>query len=109
MSYSLEDIELMITDIPHSSIQNLDERYAPQRRHIKTKAWHLPFHTRPRKIINSLIQYFQMNPNDIENKSWINSEIPFFVWDVRKFSEDKDVKRLMQIPNIKFLRSERMN
>ncbi len=105
MTYSLKDIELMISDLPlHGRVQNLDERFFPKRRHFKAKAWHLPFHTRPRKIINCLIQHFQANPNDIENKSWINSSIPYFLWNAIEFSEDKDVKRLMQIPNIKCLR-----
>nr|ABZ09107.1 hypothetical protein ALOHA_HF4000APKG6D9ctg2g12 [uncultured marine crenarchaeote HF4000_APKG6D9] len=106
MSYNLDDIELMISNLPlHGKVQSLDQRFSPQRRHIKANAWHLPFHTRPRKIVNCLIQYFQRNLSDIENKSWINSELPFFVWDVRKFSEDKDVKKLIQIPNIEHLRS----
>ena len=104
MTYSLEDTELMISDLTHAKIQNLDQRFFPRRRHIKANAWHLPFHTRPRKIINSLIQHFQTNPDDIKNKSWINSGIPYFLWDVKKFSEDKDVKRLLEIPNIELVK-----
>ena len=108
MTYSREENELMISDLLHGRIQNLDEYFTPQRRHIKAKAWHLPFHIRARKIVISLIEYFQNNPINLK-EDWSNSGIPFFVWDVRKFSEDKDVNRLMQIPNIKLIRSERMD
>jgi len=102
MSYNLDDIELMISNLPmHGKVQSLDQRFFPQRRHIKANAWHLPFHTRPRKIVNCLIQYFQRNPTDIENKSWIDSLIPYFLFDVNMFSDDRDVRNLLEIPNIK--------
>ena len=105
MTYGREDIELMISNLPmHGAGYTLDECFTPQRRHLKAKAWHLPIFTRGRKIINCLIQYFQTNPDDIKNKSWINSGIPYFLWDVRKFSGDRDVRRLLQIPNIELVK-----
>ena len=68
MTYSLEDIELMISNLPkHRAISSLDESFAPQRRHLKVKAWHLPLFTRGRRIINSLIQRFQDNPIELES------------------------------------------
>jgi hypothetical protein len=109
MTYGREDIELMITDLPRNGqIPNLHTRYEPQRKHCASTNTRIPYHTIPYKIVNSLIQYFQNNPIDLE-EDWTNSEIPFFVWDVRKFSEDNNVRRLMQIPNIKHLRSGRMD
>jgi len=109
MTYSLEDIELMISDLPkHRALSSLDESFPPQRRHIKAGGRHLPIPTRPRNIINSLIRHFQNNPISIEN-DWTNSDIPYFLWDMRQFSKDQDMKRLMQIPNIELVRSGRMN
>jgi len=104
MTYTLEEIELMISDLPrYRRISDLDDLFVPQRRHVEAKAWHLNFHTRPRKIINSLIEHFQENP--IIPGSWDESGIPYFLWDVRQFPEDKDVGRLLQIPNIELVRS----
>ena len=102
MTFTLEDIELMISDLPkHRIFSSLDDLFAPQRRHLKTEAWHLPLFTRPRKIVNCLIEQFQNNR--IITRSWIDSGIPYFLWDVKQFSKDKDVKRLMQIPNLENL------
>lgn len=97
MTYSLEDIELMISDLPkHRALSSLDESLTPQRRHLKAGGRHLPIPTRPRKIINSVIELFQDEP--INNESFKDgSNVPFFLWDVRQFSEDQDVERLMQI------------
>ena len=93
MTYSLEDIELMISNLPkHRAISSLDESFAPQRRHLKVKAWHLPLFTRGRRIINSLIQRFQDNPIELE-RDWTDSNIPYFLWDVRQFPGDRDVRR----------------
>jgi hypothetical protein len=104
MAYNLEDIELMISDLPrHRRVSDLDDLFVPQRKRIKANAWHLNFHTRPRKIINSLIEHFQDNP--IISGSWIHSGIPYFLWDLKQFPGDKDVRRLMQIPNIELVRS----
>ena len=108
MTYTSEDIELMLSDFAHMTIHSLDQKIFPQQRRFESQDWHLPFHSIPRKAVNSLIHYFQNNPIDLE-EDWTKSNIPFFVWDVRKFSEDKDVKRLIQIPNVKDLRSERMD
>jgi hypothetical protein len=108
MTYSLEDIELMISDLPkHRALSSLDESLTPQRRHLKAGGRHLPIPTRPKKIINSLIRHFQDNQIELEN-DWSNSNIPYFLWDVRQFP-DQDVERLMQIPNIKLISSGRMN
>lgn len=104
MTFSLKDIELMISDLPkHRALSSLDESFTPQRRHLKAGGHHLPIPTRPRKIIIVLTEYFQSNP--ITPRSWINSGIPYFLWGLGPFSKDKDVERLMQIPNIKLVRS----
>ncbi len=102
MSYNREDIELMITDMPRNGqIPNLYARIEPQRKHRASNNTRIPFHTRPYKIIISLIDYFQENPSDIKNKSWINSGIPYFLNDVKlQHSTDSNVKRLFKIPNI---------
>lgn len=109
MTYSLEDIELMISNLPkHRALSSLDESFPPQRRHVEAGGQHLPIPTRPRKIINCLIEHFQenpINPNDFQD----GSGIPYFLWDLGQFSEDKDVERLMQIPNIDLVRSKRMS
>ncbi|EPA06075.1 hypothetical protein [Candidatus Nitrosarchaeum limnium] len=103
MTYNQQDIELMISNLPkHRALSDLDESFTPQRRHLKAGGQHLPIPTRPRKIINSMIEYFQDNPVELEN-NWSDSNIPYFLWDVQKFSEDRDVKRLIQIPNVKNL------
>jgi len=108
MTYSLEDIELMITNLPRNGVlPSLDEGYLPQRRHIKAGGQRLSIPTRPRKIVNCLTEHFQDNPipsGDLDSY-WQNSNIPYFVYDLlRTFQADSDVKRLMQIPNIKLLR-----
>ena len=110
MTYNFEDIELMITNLPkHRALSSLDESFPPQRRHLEAGGQHLPILTRSRKIVNYLIENFEDNPITLENNNWIDSEIPYFLWDLGLFAEDKDVERLMQIPNIKLVRSERMN
>lgn len=109
MDYSLDDIELMISDLPmRGGTYTLDEKFNPQRRRIKAGGLHLPTFTRVRKIINSLIIHFQNNPINSED-NWTNSNIPYFLWEIRKFSGDKDVERLMQILNVERLRSGRTN
>ncbi len=108
MTFSLEDIELMISNLPkHRTISSLDESFSPQRRHLKAGGRHLPISTRSRKIVIVLTEYFQSNL--ITPRSWINSGIPYFLWDLGQFSEDRDVKKLMQISNIEFISSRRMN
>lgn len=108
MTYSLEDIELMITNLPkHRALSSLDESFTPQRKHIKTGGLHLPILTRPRKIVNCLTEHFQNNL--IISSSWINSGIPYFMWDIRPFRRDKDVRNLLEIPNIELVRSGQMN
>lgn len=103
MTHNQQDIELMISDLPkYRAISSLDTAFPPQRRH-EAGGQHLPILTRPRKIIIVLTEYFQSNP--ITPRSWINSGIPYFLWDLGPFSKDKDVERLMQIPNIKLVRS----
>lgn len=106
MTYSREDIELMITDIPRNGqIPSLYARIEPQRKHRASKNTRIPFHTRPHKIIISLVAYFQENPNDIENKSWDNSGIPYFLQDVKlQHSTDRNVHRLFKILNIERFR-----
>jgi hypothetical protein len=106
MTYSLEDIELMISNLPkHRALSSLDESFTPQRRHLEAGGLHLPIPTRPRKIVNCLIEYFQENPINSDNSFSDSSGIPYFLWDLGPFSEDKDVRRLMQIPNIDLIRS----
>jgi hypothetical protein len=111
MSYNREDIELMITNMPRNGqISSLYVRIEPQRKHRISKNIRIPFHTIPRKIIISLIDYFQEDPNDIKNKSWINSGIPYFLNDVKlQHSADSDVQRLFEIPNIERLGSGQMD
>ena len=111
MTYSIEDIELMITDMPRNGqIPSLDACFEPQRKHRAAKNTRIPVITIPHKIIISLIDYFKENPNYIENESWINSGIPYFLNDVKQqHSADSDVQKLFEIPNIKHLRSGRMD
>ncbi len=106
MVYSREDIELMISDLPRNGvIRSLYARFKPQRRHCASTNTRIPFHTIPHKIITSLIDFFQDNSNDIENTSWINSEIPYFLWDVKlQHSADSNVQKLFGIPNIKLVK-----
>jgi len=110
MAYSIEDIELMITDMPRNGqIPSLYARFEPQRRHIAAKNTRIPFQTIPQKIITSLIDCFQENPIDLE-KDWTDSEIPYFLWDVKlQHPSDNDVQRLFEITNIELLRSGQMN
>ncbi len=110
MTYSREEIELMITDLPkNGQIPSLHTRIEPQRRHRASSNTRIPFHTRPQKIITSLIDYFQENPIDLE-KDWTDSEIPYFLWDVKQqHSTDNDVQRLFEIPNVERLRTGRMD
>ena len=110
MTYSREEIELMITDMPQNGqIPNLYAHLEPQRKHLAAKNARIPFQTTPQKIITSLIDYFQENPIDLE-KDWTNSEIPYFLWDVKQqHSTDNDVQRLFEIPNIERLRTGRMD
>ena len=102
MTHNQQDIELMISDLPkHRALSSLDESFYPQRRHIKAGGRHLPIPTRPRKIVNCLTEYFQSNPITLDTV-WNNSGIPYFLDDVkRQFSEDKDVKELLENPILK--------
>lgn len=111
MTYSPEDIELMITDMPRNGeIPSLYSHIEPKRRHRVSRNTRIPFYTIPQKIITSLIDYFLENPNDIENKSWVNSGIPCFLWDVKlQHSTNGIVQKLFEIPNIERLRSGRMD
>ena len=99
MSYTLDDVEIMLSDFPgFGEFTDLDSQFIPQRKH-QEDGRRLPIPTRPRKIVNILIEFFQEHPID-PNKTWINSGIPFFLHDVRRFSEDVDVRKLLAIPNI---------
>lgn len=110
MTYIDEDIELMITDMPRNGqISSLHVRFEPQRKHRASTNTRIPFHTRPHKIITSLIDYFQENPIDLE-EDWTNSGIPYFLWDVKlQHPTDSSVQRLFEIPNVERLRSGRMD
>jgi hypothetical protein len=111
MSYNLEDIELMITDMPRNGkISSIYASFEPQRKHRATTKTHIPYLTIPHNIISSLIEYFQDNPNYIENESWVNSEIPYFLWDVKQqHATDNNVQRLFDIPNVESLRLGQMD
>lgn len=103
MTYELQDIELMITDMPRDGkIPSLDIALDPQRRHLASRSRRIHLHTRPRKTITSLIDYFQENPIDSELD---NSGIPYFLADLKlQYPNDRDVRRLFEIPNIDLLR-----
>ncbi len=108
MTWSIEEIELMITDMPRNGeIPNLHTHFEPQRKHLAAKNLRIPFQTIPQKIITSLIDYFQENPINLE-KDWTDSGIPYFLWDVKQqHSTDNDVQRLFEIPNVERLRTGR--
>ena len=110
MTYSIENIELMITDMPRNGqIPSLYACFEPQRKHLAAKNARIPFQTIPQKIITSLIDYFQENPIDLE-KDWTNSGIPYFLWDVKQqHSADNDVQKLFEIPNVEHPRLGRMD
>ncbi len=105
MTWSIEEIELMITDMPRNGqIPSLYTRFEPQRKHLAAKNTRIPVQTIPQKIITSLIDSFQENPINLE-KDWTDSEIPYFLWDVKlQHSADSNVQKLFGIPNIKLVK-----
>jgi hypothetical protein len=91
---------------------SLDTVFMPIGRKISRWKPHFRVDLRRRQITNYLIEDFQQNPipSGVLDPYWYNSNIPHFLNDLsEKFSNDSDVIRLLQIPNIQniiFLRSD---
>jgi len=104
VTYTREEIDMLLTYLPKTFTPTLDSIHFPGRRFLRSINSRLNLTIRSRQIVNYLTKYFQCNPIDplIREKYWLNSDIPYFLWDVRHyFSNDEDVMRLLKTPNIR--------
>ena len=103
VTYNREDIERLISYLPtHQVVFTLDKSYFASRNFQR----HLPLTVKPRHIVELLTNYFLRNPivsgKELDDMR-LNSDIPYFLYDLKRFPADPSVVRLMKIPNIEKL------